>query len=124
VPALIAEHAKLEKREVNLNGTKILRPAPMACNCAGRNSALCKQLRSSAIARCTARPDDCSRQLRAVSPLAIAPTFRALHLKYPVEDLRRSLAEGIIANHPTMPQFRFDADQIEDLVAFLKTLER
>jgi cytochrome c len=58
------------------------------------------------------------------SPVAIAPTFRTLHLKYPVEDLRRPLAEGIIANHPTMPQFRFEADQIEDLIAFLKTLER
>jgi cytochrome c len=41
-----------------------------------------------------------------------------------VEDLQRPLAEEIIANHPTMPQFRFEADQIEDLIAFLKTLER
>jgi cytochrome c len=58
------------------------------------------------------------------SPLAIAPPFRTLHLKYPAEDLRRPLAEGIIANHPTMPQFRFEVDQIEDVIAFPKTLER
>src|SRR5262245_17400008 len=37
------------------------------------------------------------------SPLKIAPPFRNLHLKYPVESLRRPLSEGIIANHPTMP---------------------
>ena len=57
------------------------------------------------------------------SPLPIAPPFRTLHLRFPIEDLRRPLAEGIIANHPTMPQFRLDADQISDVLAYLKTLE-
>jgi hypothetical protein len=33
------------------------------------------------------------------------------------------LAEGIRTGHPTMPEFRFDPDQVRDLVAFLKTLE-
>jgi hypothetical protein len=37
------------------------------------------------------------------SPLAIAPPFRALHLKFPIESLRRRWAEGIVADHPTMP---------------------
>jgi mono/diheme cytochrome c family protein len=58
------------------------------------------------------------------SPLKIAPPFRDLHLKYPVESLQRPLSEGIIANHPTMPQFRLDADQIADVIAFMKSLER
>jgi cytochrome c len=57
------------------------------------------------------------------SPLAIAPPFRNLHLKYPVEDLRRPLSEGIIANHPTMPQFRLEADQVNDVIAYLKSLQ-
>jgi cytochrome c len=57
------------------------------------------------------------------SPLPIAPPFRTLHLRFPIEDLRRPLAEGIIAKHPTMPQFRLDADQISDVLAYLKTLE-
>src|ERR1700730_5216432 len=57
------------------------------------------------------------------SPLKIAPPFRDLHLKYPVESLQRPLSEGIIANHPTMPQFRLDADQINDVIAFMKSLE-
>jgi cytochrome c len=58
------------------------------------------------------------------SPLKIAPPFRDLHLRFPVESLRRPLSEGIIANHPTMPQFRLDADQINDVIAFMKSLER
>src|SRR6476659_5341705 len=57
------------------------------------------------------------------SPLAIAPPFRTLHLKYPIEDLARPLAEGIIAGHPTMPQFRLEPDQVADVIAYLKTLE-
>jgi cytochrome c len=58
------------------------------------------------------------------SPLPIAPAFRTLHLKYPIENLQRPLAEGIIANHPTMPQFRLELDQIRDVIAYLKTLEQ
>ena len=57
------------------------------------------------------------------SSLAIAPPFRILHLKYPIENLRRPLSEGIIASHPTMPQFRLDADQVNDVIAYLKTLQ-
>jgi cytochrome c len=57
------------------------------------------------------------------SPLAIAPPFRTLHQRFPIESLQRPLAEGIIANHPTMPQFRLDADQISDVLAYLKALE-
>jgi mono/diheme cytochrome c family protein len=58
------------------------------------------------------------------SPLTIAPPFRTLHLKYPIESLQRPLSEGIIAGHPTMPQFRLDADQVADVIAYLKTLQR
>lgn len=58
------------------------------------------------------------------SPLAIAPPFRTLHKKYPVENLEEAMAEGISTGHPTMPEFRFDTDQISDFIAFLKTLER
>jgi len=57
------------------------------------------------------------------SPLKIAPPFRTLHERYPVEMLQEALAEGIVTGHPTMPQFAFDADQVGDFIAFLKTLE-
>ncbi len=58
------------------------------------------------------------------SPLSIAPPFRNLHLKYPVEALEEALAEGIMTGHPSMPQFRLDPGQIADVIAFLKSLER
>ena len=57
------------------------------------------------------------------SPLGIAPPFRTLHTKYPVENLAESLAEGIMTGHPTMPQFQLDPGQIGDVIAYLKTLE-
>ncbi len=58
------------------------------------------------------------------SPLAIAPPFRQLHENYPVEDLAEALAEGIVVGHPSMPQFQLDPGQIDDVIAYLKSLER
>jgi mono/diheme cytochrome c family protein len=58
------------------------------------------------------------------SPLREAPPFRELHTRYPVEDLGEALAEGITTGHPTMPEFRLEPDQAEDLIAYLKSLER
>jgi mono/diheme cytochrome c family protein len=58
------------------------------------------------------------------SPLYLAPPFRDLHLRYDVTDLAESLAEGIMVGHPSMPSFRFDPDQIENLVSYLRSLER
>lgn len=57
------------------------------------------------------------------SPLKIAPPFRVLHKRYPIESLAESFAEGIQTGHPTMPEFQLDPDQIHDLLAYLKTLE-
>jgi cytochrome c len=57
------------------------------------------------------------------SPLKIAPPFRTLHNRYPIETLSEALAEGITTGHPTMPAFQLDPDQIGDLLAYLKTLE-
>jgi cytochrome c len=57
------------------------------------------------------------------SPLPIAPPFRTLHQRYPVDDLQEPLAEGIVTGHPTMPEFRFDPGQVGDIIAYLKSLE-
>src|SRR5437773_4133099 len=57
------------------------------------------------------------------SPLKIAPPFRALHKRYPVETLAEALAEGVQTGHPPMPEFQLDPDQIHDLLSYLKTLE-
>ena len=60
----------------------------------------------------------------SASPLKIAPPFRELHLRYPVESLQEALVEGIRTGHANMPEFQLDAGQASDVIAFLKTLER
>jgi cytochrome c len=59
----------------------------------------------------------------STSPLRIAPPFRELHKRYPVESLEEALGEGIVTGHPTMPEFSLTPDQIGDFIAFLRTLE-
>jgi len=49
--------------------------------------------------------------------------LRTLHERYPVESLQEALGEGIVTGHPDMPEFRFDAREVGDFIAFLKTLE-
>ncbi|KQU19036.1 cystathionine beta-lyase [Methylobacterium sp. Leaf94] len=61
---------------------------------------------------------------QGASPLRDAPPFRELHTHYPVEDLAEALAEGITTGHPAMPEFRLEPDQADNLIAYLKTLER
>jgi cytochrome c len=56
------------------------------------------------------------------SPLPEAPPFRALHQRYPVEQLQEALAEGIKTGHP-MPEFQLDSAKITDLLAYLKSLQ-
>jgi cytochrome c len=56
------------------------------------------------------------------SPLRAAPPFRELHKRYPVENLQEALTEGIVTGHPSMPEFRFDAGQTADFIAFLNSL--
>ena len=59
------------------------------------------------------------------SPLKLAPPFRTLHERYPVESLEESLAEGLVTGqtgHSSKPEFRFEPDQIQDFIEFLKTL--
>jgi cytochrome c len=58
------------------------------------------------------------------SPLGVAPPFRTLHLRYPIESLQEALAEGIVTGHPSMPEFQLDIGQVGDVIAFLKTLEK
>jgi cytochrome c len=71
--------------------------------------------------------NNCARchSIDKVSPsrLKIAPPFRVLHTRYPIETIGEALAEGIVTGHPSMPQFQLDPDQISDLLAYLKTLE-
>jgi mono/diheme cytochrome c family protein len=60
---------------------------------------------------------------RSESPLKIAPPFRTLHQRYPIDSLEEALAEGIYTGHADMPAFQLEPDQIHDLLSYLKTLE-
>jgi mono/diheme cytochrome c family protein len=57
------------------------------------------------------------------SSLTIAPPFRNLGQRYPVETLREALAEGIVTAHQNMPQFRLAPDQVNDFLAFLNSIQ-
>ena len=56
------------------------------------------------------------------SPHKDAPPFRDLSQKYPVEHLAEALAEGIVVGHKDMPEFLFEPDDVEALLAYIAGL--
>ena len=42
--------------------------------------------------------------------------------RYPVEHLAESLAEGIVVGHGDMPEFLFEPDDVEALLAYIAGL--
>jgi mono/diheme cytochrome c family protein len=52
-----------------------------------------------------------------------APPFRDVVKRYPVEDLEESLAEGIVSGHPDMPEFTFEPNEINAILAYLNSLK-
>ena len=48
------------------------------------------------------------------SPLHIAPPFRTLYQRYPVESHEDALGEGLSTGRPSMPEFRLDPSQVGD----------
>lgn len=56
------------------------------------------------------------------SPHDQAPPFRELHERYELEWLEEGLVEGLVSGHPDMPEFEFDPDQAQSIIAYLKTL--
>lgn len=58
-----------------------------------------------------------------MSPNAQAPVFRELHQRYKVDDLAEALAEGILTGHPGMPEFRFEPNEINSIIRYLKNIQ-
>jgi mono/diheme cytochrome c family protein len=58
------------------------------------------------------------------SPHKDAPTFRTLGQRYPIEALEEALGEGIMSGHPDMPEFRFEGDDVGDIIAYLKSVQQ
>jgi mono/diheme cytochrome c family protein len=60
------------------------------------------------------------------SPYRPAPPLRTLNRKYDVEGLAEAFAEGIIVGHKgerQMPEFVLEPGEIDDLIAYLKSLK-
>jgi cytochrome c len=58
------------------------------------------------------------------SPRKEAPAFRTLGQRYPIESLEEALGEGIMSGHPDMPEFKFDADDVGAIIAYLKSIQQ
>ena len=56
------------------------------------------------------------------SPHRQAPAFRTLSRRYAIESLEESLAEGIISGHPDMPEFKFGANDVGAVIAYLRVI--
>ncbi|HZP20427.1 MAG TPA: cytochrome c [Bauldia sp.] len=57
------------------------------------------------------------------SPLPAAPPFRTLSERLPLDTLPQRFATGFVAKHPSMPQFTLDAAQIDDLMAYIRSIQ-
>lgn len=58
------------------------------------------------------------------SKLDKAPPFRQVVTRYPLENLAEALAEGIVSGHPDMPEFVFQPDEIDAILAYLDDLKK
>lgn len=52
-----------------------------------------------------------------------APAFRTLGQRYPVNMLAEALAEGLSSGHPDMPEFRFEVDDVNSILAYLESIQ-
>jgi cytochrome c len=57
------------------------------------------------------------------SPHTMAPPFRLLSRRYPIENLAEAFAEGIVTGHPDMPEFQFQPHEIDSILAYLQSLQ-
>jgi mono/diheme cytochrome c family protein len=58
------------------------------------------------------------------SPHGKAPPFRELPKRYPVEHLAEALVEGIVVGHGDMPEFLFEPDDVDAILAYMASLEK
>lgn len=53
----------------------------------------------------------------------LSPPFRTLSRNYPVNSLEEAFAEGILVGHPSMPEFRLEPQEIDDLLAYIESVQ-
>jgi mono/diheme cytochrome c family protein len=57
------------------------------------------------------------------SPLVQAPPFSGFERQWPVYYLAEAMAEGLVIGHGPMPEFTFTPQEIEDLLAYLHSVQ-
>lgn len=68
-------------------------------------------------ARCHAIGDS------GASPLALAPPFRTVYRRYPIDALRPAFLHGLEVGHRDMPRFVLSPEEVTDIIAFLGHLD-
>ena len=58
------------------------------------------------------------------SPHAVAPPFRTLAQRYPIESLEESLGEGLMSGHPDMPEFSFPPRDVGAIIRHLRSIQQ
>lgn len=57
------------------------------------------------------------------SPLAQAPLFSHFGRQFRVDDLAEAMAEGLVVGHGPMPEFTFTPEEIDDMLAYLNSVQ-
>jgi mono/diheme cytochrome c family protein len=57
------------------------------------------------------------------SPLLAAPRFRSLDSRTNLSKLSRRIQEGLLTGHEDMPMFRFDRDDADAMVAYIRSVQ-
>jgi mono/diheme cytochrome c family protein len=60
---------------------------------------------------------------RDQSPNPKSPRFRDLGARYPFDGLKGALTDGMIVGHAQMPVLSLSRIEIDDLIAYIKTLQ-
>ena len=57
------------------------------------------------------------------SPHPAAPRFRSLDNRIDLSKLARRIREGLLTGHDDMPMFRFDRDDADAMVAYIRSIQ-
>jgi mono/diheme cytochrome c family protein len=52
-----------------------------------------------------------------------APPFRSLNRYVSMDELAKALRQGLLRKHPAMPEFRFTPAEVEDVIAYLRSIQ-
>src|SRR4051812_45099917 len=58
------------------------------------------------------------------SPHPAAPRFRSLDARTDLSKLARRIREGLMTGHEDMPMFRFDRDDADAMVGYIRSIQR